>query len=92
MGCEKQPVISDILRQADDAYQAAENNRKKAADALDTDEKDIRKIIAEAHDRPVACLYVDQNSGELGTVVTVSYFLNKDNELETMIANDPLKP
>ena len=89
-GCETQSPYSGLLKQADDALQAAETNRKSAADAFDTSDKQVRKIITDAHGIDAACLYIDQSQGDLGAVVTVKYYLQEGKVL-TMTTTDDIK-
>ncbi len=90
-GCENQFPYSGLLKQGDDALQAAEINKKNAADTFDKTDGQVRKIIADANGVQVACLYIDPNSGELGTVVTVRYYL-LDGKVKTMTKTDPVEP
>jgi hypothetical protein len=88
-GCENQSPYNGLLKQVDDALQAAETNKKNAADAFAKTDGQVRQIIADANGVQVACLYIDPNSGELGTVVTVRYYL-QDGKVRTMTKTDPV--
>jgi hypothetical protein len=90
-GCENISPYSGLLKQADDALQAAETNKKNTADTFAKTDGQVRKIIADANGIDVACLYIDPNSGELGAVVTVRYYL-VDGNVKTMTKNDPILP
>ena len=72
-------------------HQSVENERKNAAAAFDNFDKEVKKIIAEAHGAKVACPYVDKSSGDLGAVVSVTYYLAEDGKVKTFTKSDPIQ-
>lgn len=88
-GCEKQPDIADILKKADESLQAVEERQKKSEEAFGKVEVKVRQIILDAHRTPVVFRYFDQDSGQLGVVVTTSYAIQDDKVVAT-VTNDQL--
>ena len=92
MGCENQPGVRDVFKQADELVKAVEINRKNYAEPFSKIEGEIRQIILDAHGRTVECLYLDPNSwAQLGTVVIITYYLDGDT-VKILTKNDQLQP
>jgi hypothetical protein len=77
LGCEKQTDVSAMLKQIDEAQQAAETNRKKWAEAFGRVDQEVRDFILAAHNQPVVYRFYDQGYGELGRVEMVTFEIQK---------------
>jgi hypothetical protein len=90
-GCEKEPGVTENLRQVDDLVQAAESDRKNAADVFAKADAKIRQYITESHGRDVENFYTDPNAGLLGQIVTTRFKLDADNKVVFQITRDLLQ-
>jgi hypothetical protein len=79
LGCETQPDVAAMLKQAYDLLQTAESNRQMWVDPYARVEAKVRRFIKETHGKTVEYRYYEPYAGgNLGRVVTLTFALDGD--------------
>lgn len=77
LGCEELANVVAMRKEAEEALNGAETNRKPLAETFDKVDHDVRDIIRDARGKPVACVFLDRWSGRWGQIVTVLFTMDK---------------
>jgi hypothetical protein len=77
LGCETQPDVAAMIKQAEESLKTAEANRKTSYEGIDRVDKEVRDFIRAAHG-PVAFRYLDPYYGDFGRIVTLHFDIVED--------------
>jgi Skp family chaperone for outer membrane proteins len=78
LGCEQQPDVTAMRKQAEELLHSSDTNRKSLVDAFAKADREVRNFIRDAHGRHVAYRYLEPWYGNWGRIVTMNFAIVDD--------------
>jgi hypothetical protein len=92
LGCEQQPDVAAMRKQAEELLRTADTNQNSLAEAFAKADREVRDFIRDAHGRHVAYRYLEPWYGNWGRIVTMNFAIVGDKVTVTPTYYDLPEP